>query len=52
MSGTGRFAGITGQGDFRVRTAVAELAIGAPGEGVQETAAGLAEWPALKYRIP
>lgn len=50
--GTGRFAGITGQGDFRVRTAIAELAMGPPGEGGQETAAGLAEWPALKYRIP
>ena len=49
--GTGRFAGITGQGDFRLRTAIAELSV-KPGELVQETAAGLAEWPSLRYRIP
>lgn len=50
--GTGRFKGITGQGDFRVRSAIAELALGRLGEGLQETAGGLAEWPSLRYRIP
>jgi hypothetical protein len=50
--GTGRFKGITGQGDFRVRSAIAELALGRLGEGIQETAAGLAEWPSFRYRIP
>ena len=50
--GSGRFKGITGQGDFRVRTATSELTAGGPGEGMMETMAGLAEWPALRYRIP
>lgn len=50
--GTGRFSGITGQTEFRVRTAIAELAIGHMGEGIQETAAGIAEWPSFRYRIP
>jgi len=49
--GTGRFAGITGESEFRVRSAIAEL-VARPGELVQETAAGLAEWPTLRYRIP
>jgi hypothetical protein len=51
--GTGRFGGIAGQSEFRVRTAIAELAIGQHmGEGIHETAAGIAEWPTLRYRIP
>jgi len=50
--GTGRFAGITGQGDFRVRTAVADVGINPKGEGDRESSAGIAEWPALQYRIP
>jgi len=51
--GTGRFGGISGQSEFRVRTAIAELAIGSHmGEGIHETAAGIAEWPTLRYRIP
>jgi hypothetical protein len=49
--GTGRFAGITGESEFRVRSVIAEL-VAHPGELVQETAAGLAEWPSLHYRIP
>jgi hypothetical protein len=49
--GTGRFAGITGESEFRVRSAIAELTA-RPGELAQETAAGLAEWPSLRYRIP
>lgn len=48
--GTGRFKGITGGGEVRVRTGMAEFA--ASGSGLHETAAGLAEWPALRYRIP
>ena len=50
--GTGRFAGITGQGDFRVRTAIGELAVDHGSEVVREISAGLAEWPAFRYRIP
>ena len=50
--GSGRFAGITGRGDFLVRTAIAHVGIGPPSEGVQESSAGIAEWPALQYRIP
>jgi len=49
--GSGRFAGITGGGEVRVRSTLGELTA-RPGELIQETAAGLAEWPALHYRIP
>lgn len=49
--GTGRFAGITGEGDFRVRSAIAEF-VTRPGELTEERAAGLADWPALRYHIP
>jgi len=50
--GTGGFAGITGEGDFVVRSAIAELAATATGDGIQEQSAGLAIWPDLKYSIP
>src|SRR5262245_9442775 len=50
--GTGRFAGITGRGDVHVRTAIAQVGMGPPSEGAQESSAGIAEWPALQYRIP
>lgn len=49
--GSGRFAGITGGGELRTRSAIAEFA-SHPGDLTQETAAGLADWPALHYRIP
>jgi hypothetical protein len=49
--GTGKLLGITGESEFMVRSGVAEFAVKGD-ETVQETAAGLAVWPALKYRIP
>jgi len=52
IDGTGRFAGITGEGDFVVRSAIAELAATATGDSIQEESAGLAIWPDLKYSIP
>lgn len=51
VGGTGRFAGITGQGQLRLRTGFAELKA-PPEEMMRETAAGLAEWTSLRYRIP
>lgn len=50
--GTGRFKGISGESDFLIRSALAELSTTGSAEVVQETAAGLAVWPALRYRIP
>jgi hypothetical protein len=51
--GSGQFKGITGEGEMLVRTTIADIALGKPGEGsIQETGAGLIEWPALRYRIP
>lgn len=50
--GTGRFEQIAGQGDFTIRSAIAELADKVQNESVRETAAGLAVWPSLHYRIP
>jgi hypothetical protein len=49
--GTGKFLGIGGESDFLVRSSLAELTVQGDGS-VEETAAGLAAWPALKYRIP
>jgi hypothetical protein len=51
IGGTGKLLGITGESEFVVRSAIAEFAVKGD-ESVQETAAGLAVWPALKYRIP
>lgn len=50
--GTGKLERITGGGDFLIRSAISELAGAVQNETVQETAAGLAVWPALRYRIP
>ena len=50
--GTGKFAGITGEGDMLVRTALGQVAVDvASGEAVRG-AAGLAIWPNLSYKIP
>lgn len=53
--GTGRFQGITGESDFVVKSAMHDLArnpAGLSGDEIREVAAGLAVWPALRYRIP
>ena len=50
--GTGPFQGITGEGNVVIRGAVHELAVESGQEGVREAGAGIAVWPALRYRIP
>ena len=50
-SGTGRFSGIQGKSDFRMRSGIGGLNVGRGGE-MDESAAGLAEWPSLTYTIP
>ena len=50
--GTGRFKGITGNSAFEVRNQLAELAVTSGEDSVQGTAAGVAVWPALTYKIP
>lgn len=50
--GTGRFAGITGEGDMLVRTAIAQIAEDLESGATITGAAGLAIWPNLSYKIP
>jgi hypothetical protein len=50
--GTGPFQGITGEGDVSLRGVIQELAPQVSGEAVRETGAGIAVWPALRYKIP
>ena len=49
--GTGRFQGITGEGDLVLRLALSEFVALSKQESEHEMV-GLAAWPALKYRIP
>jgi hypothetical protein len=50
--GTGRFKGITGHSAFEVRSQLVALAAKPGEESVQGSAAGVAVWPALTYKIP
>jgi hypothetical protein len=50
--GTGPFQGITGEGEVSLRGVIQEPAIQPGLEGVRETGAGIAVWPALRYKIP
>lgn len=50
--GTGRFAGITGSGPMVVRTELVEVVADLETAEVVRGAAGLASWPAVKYKIP
>ena len=50
--GTGKFEGITGSGDFFTRTAIGELSMDIPVNGIQATSVGLAIWRNLHYKFP
>ena len=50
--GTGKFEGILGSGDFVARTAIGELSMDIPINGIQATSVGLAIWPNLHYKFP
>ena len=50
-SGTGRFSGIRGQSEFRLRSGIGDLRVG-QGSEMRESGAGLAEWPSFTYTIP
>ena len=52
VGGTGKFQEITGSGDFQMRSDVVEYAAKIQGDSVETTAVGVAEWPALKYKLP
>ena len=52
LSGTGEFKGITGQGEFQIRSDIAVYVAELPGDSVKGKAAGVAMWPALTYKIP
>ena len=52
VSGLGRFAGITGQSDFRIRSIMGEL-IGDAGNGtIERIGKGIALLPNLKFQVP
>lgn len=50
--GTGKFKGITGEGDMLVRTALAQIAQDMESGATISGATGLALWPNLSYKIP
>jgi hypothetical protein len=50
--GTGKFAGITGEGEMISRIKARQLTAYAGVDDVQQQGAGLAMWPALHYKIP
>ena len=52
VGGTGKFKDITGGGDFQMRSDVVEYATKLQGDSVETAAVGVAEWPALKYKLP
>jgi hypothetical protein len=50
--GTERFEGITGSGEMRVRSALSSIMEGVASGHPVKSAAGLAVWPELKFKIP
>jgi hypothetical protein len=52
IGGTGEFNGITGEGDFKIRSAISERRIDISTSSIHETALGIAIWEALHYKIP
>jgi len=52
VSGLGRFSGITGQSDFRIRSIMGELLIGAGSGTLARVGKGIALLPNLKFKIP
>ena len=50
--GTGAYEGITGGGEMSVRTVLADMAANLESGSIVRSAAGLAVWPKLDYRIP
>ncbi|MGA6826436.1 hypothetical protein ACO9S2_02360 [Nitrospira sp. NS4] len=52
VGGTGKFAGITGEGEMISRIQARQLTMYAGVDDVQQQGAGLAIWPALHYKIP
>lgn len=51
-AGTGRFQGISGGGDFILRTAITKFARDMSEDHAEGIGLGLAVWPNLKYRLP
>jgi hypothetical protein len=52
VGGTGKFKDMTGSGGFQMRSDVVECATTLQGDRVEAAAAGVAEWPAFKYKLP
>ena len=52
LGGKGKFKGITGSGEFQIRSNIVEYAATIPGDRVEGAASGVAVWPALTYKLP
>jgi hypothetical protein len=52
LGGTGRFAKITGNSEFEIRSDMTELVPQMTSPSLAVTARGLTVWPALTYKIP
>jgi len=52
VSGTGKFAGITGGGEMISRIQARQLTTYAGVDDVHQLGAGVATWPALHYKVP
>ena len=52
VSGTGKFAGITGEGEMISRIQGRQVMVVAGYEGAQQLGEGVAVWPKLTYKIP
>jgi hypothetical protein len=51
-SGTGKMKGVTGGGEFLVRSALAGITVSRTEDVASESSVGLIHWPALRYNIP
>jgi hypothetical protein len=52
IGGTGEYAGVTGEGDFLVRSGLQAIAASSTGNVVERMATGLAIWRNFHYKIP
>jgi hypothetical protein len=52
VSGTGKMKGVTGGGEFVVRSALAGITVSKTEDVASESAVGLIFWPALRYKTP
>jgi hypothetical protein len=52
IAGTGEYSGVTGEGDFLMRSGLQAIAISSAGNVVERAATGLAIWRNFHYKMP